>query len=36
MKKASELEKKKALTGNDNATISHVYKLFEELLAEKK
>lgn len=33
MKKASELDKKKAFTGNDNATISHVYKLFEELLA---
>ena len=36
MKKAAELDNMKALSGNDNATISHVYKLFEELLAEKK
>ena len=34
MKKAAELDKKKEKSGNDNATISHVYKLFEELLAE--
>lgn len=36
MKKAAELDNKKALSGNDSATISHVYKLFEEILAEKK
>lgn len=36
MKQAAELDRKKETSLNDNATISHVYKLFEELLAEKK
>ena len=34
MKKAAELDKKKKVSENANATISHVYKLFEELLKE--
>jgi len=36
MKKAAELDKKKEDTGNENTTISHVYKLFEELWKETK
>ena len=34
MKKAAELDKKKKVSENANATISHVYKFFEELLKE--
>lgn len=36
MNKAVELDKKKESSENDTATISHVYKLFEELLVETK
>ena len=36
MKKAAELDKKKASSETENTTICHVYKLFEELLTEKK
>ena len=36
MKKAAELDTKKEISESANATICHVYKLFEELLKETK